>query len=149
MDESFLDVETRTGTGFEEGHAELFGKGCSLLGIYHLLVCKICFIANKYTFDVLTPVCMRFHLSDPITHVVKAVLRCTVIHNNDPLCILKVSLSNGPISLLARCVPNLQLYIFAVNLDGFYLKVDADRGDVRGVEVFICELEEETGLADL
>ncbi|KAG5459864.1 MAG: hypothetical protein BJ554DRAFT_8164 [Olpidium bornovanus] len=56
--------------------------------------------------------------------------------------------SDGPEPLLACGIPYLQLDPLAIELDGAYLEVDADRGDERRGERVVRETQEQAALAD-
>ncbi len=50
------------------------------------------------------------------------------------------------VALLSGCIPDLQLHVLVINHDGFGFEVNADRGDVSGLENVLNELEEYVGL---
>lgn len=45
-------------------------------------------------------------------------------------------------------LPDLKLNLFAIDLDGLYFEVHADRGYVASVERVVGEPQQETALAD-
>jgi len=67
---------------------------------------------------------VQVYLSNPIPHVVEALITRAIVSQDNSHCTFIVSLSDGPEAFLASCVPNLELHIFSVYVYGFDLKVD-------------------------
>ena len=68
---------------------------------------------------------MKVYLSNPVSHVVEALLAGAVIRQNDSHSSLIISLCDGSEPLLASGIPNLELYVLAINVYSFYLKINA------------------------
>ena len=111
------------GRSFEEGHPELFGECCALLCADHLFVKTVCLIPDQHFLYILTG--MQLYLSDPVPHVIEAFFHRAIISQYNAHGPFIVSLRYGPEALLPRSVPNLELHIFAINLNRFDLKVDS------------------------
>lgn len=59
-----------------------------------------------------------------------------------------VGICNGPESLLAGSVPDLQFDVFAVRVDSFESEVYSDGGHIVFVELVVCEPQQEAAFAD-
>ena len=57
---------------------------------------------------------MILNLSDPVPHVVEAILASAVVSEDDSLSSSVIGLSDSSKSLLAGCIPDLDLYCFTV-----------------------------------
>ena len=68
---------------------------------------------------------MQFNLSDPVSHVIKALLVSTIISENDAHCTFVIGLSDSSEAFLTSGVPNLKLYIFSINLNRLDLEIDS------------------------
>jgi hypothetical protein len=64
-------------------------------------------------------VCKPFNLMHPLTHIVERVTICHIIHNNDSVSPSVIAACQSAETLLACCVPNLQLYCLVIERDGF------------------------------
>ena len=67
---------------------------------------------------------------------------------DDAGCPLVVGLGDVFELLLSCGVPDLQLELLVVDLDGFDFEVDSDGGDVGLLEVVLAEAHDEVGFAD-
>jgi hypothetical protein len=94
---------------------------------------EIAFVANEHSLDIFPSICVRFNLPHPVADVVKGLLTCAIVGNDDTLDIPEISLCDSSVAFLPSGVPNLQLHIFAVYLDGLDLEIDAYCGDMRDV----------------
>ena len=90
-----------------------------------------------------------FNLSDPVTYVIEAVGLGAVVGKYDALRALVVGLRYCAEPLLPCSVPNLNFDVLAVQVNRFYFEIDADRYDVRLLDVFLTQPEEQTRLAHL
>lgn len=72
---------------------------------------------------------MGLYLFEPVLHGVEGRPIVDSEHHNYPHGALVISLCNRLESFLASSVPNLHTYFFAVDLDGFDLKVDSLMAD--------------------
>ena len=68
---------------------------------------------------------MVFYLAYPVVDVLEAFFASAVVSQNDTLGASVVSLRYGSEPLLAGRVPDLHFDVLAVQVDGFYLEVDA------------------------
>lgn len=114
---------TGPSTSFKECHAELFSKSHTLFGLNNFFISKISFISDKDFLNILAR--MDFNLSDPISNIIETFLGCAIICQNDSHGSFIVSLSDGPESLLASCVPNLKLHIFTIDINSLDLKINS------------------------
>lgn len=70
---------------------------------------------------------MEIYLSDPVPHIIKTFLRGAVVRKDDAHSSFVVGLGDGLVPILARCVPHLQLDIFAFNIYCFNLEINSYR----------------------
>lgn len=87
-------------------------------------------------------------LVDPFLYVIERHFICDAIGQNNPDCSLVVSLCDVFKSLLASCVPNLQLYSLIFHVYGLDLEVDPDRSHIVFLELTITESHEDVGFTD-
>ena len=123
MKKHFLHIEAGVSTGFEKSHPKLVSEFLPLFWLYKFLINHISFVSNQYTFDILPAIGVLFQLTNPVTHIIEAVLIGAIICKHHSLSIFKVILSDISISLLASCIPNLKLYILTIELYVFNLEV--------------------------
>ena len=67
-------------------------------------------------------------LLDPLGDVFVGVSASQVEDQEGSRCPLVIGMGNGPIPLLASCVPNLYLDLLAIEVNGLGGKLDADGG---------------------
>ena len=91
---------------------------------------------------------MLLNLGKPHAQVVKALFLKQIEAEDDALGSLVVGIGDGPVSLLAGRVPDLQLHFPVAVVDGAEAKVDSDRCRVVLDEVIICKPDEQARLAD-
>jgi hypothetical protein len=75
--------------------------------------------------------CVGFDLVHPeLADVLKAELICEIEDKEDALAASVICAGDGSEAFLAGGIPNLELDVLGVDLDGFEAKVDADGGEV-------------------
>ena len=72
-------------------------------------------------------------LFDPIIYVLKGLLRCAIISQDDTLSPFVVSLGDGPEPLLTSSVPHLNLNALTIKVECVRLEIDA----YKSVHVFL------------
>merc|ERR1712093_124598 len=121
--------------------------GLSLLLRHNLLaLLPVAFVADEDLVHAFGSVLL--HVRVPGADVVEAALVGKVKDEEDAHGAAVVRGGDCPEALLAGRVPDLQLDLLAIELDGTYLEVDADSGDEGGRPCVVAEAEQEAGLAD-
>jgi hypothetical protein len=107
---------------------------------------KISFISHKDNFYVLRSELLD--LSHPFEHMLKAEPVSDIIHENDSVSHLVIVLGDIHKTVLASCVPNLELHYLVVYLDLFDLVVDSNCRNVGLWTLVIGKPYQEASLAD-
>ena len=68
---------------------------------------------------------MQLYLTDPILDILETFLLGAIVSENDAHGALIVGLRDGAEPLLARCVPNLQLNVLAIDLHSLDLEINS------------------------
>ena len=71
-----------------------------------------------------------------------------IVYNHDSTSSLVVLLSDGSISLLTGCIPDLEFDFFAVHIDSLRGKLDADGWFIGSVEFVLGVSDENVGFSD-
>ena len=109
---SLVNILASFGTCLIKDHVMLFGYLLPHFRWYHFLICQVAFVTNK---DFLDSWCsMLINLIKPVCNIIKCMLLCTIICQDNTLCTSVVCLCNCSKSFLASCIPNLHFNIFAV-----------------------------------
>lgn len=78
----------------------------------------------------------------------KRTLISHIIHEQDAHGTAVVSCCDSAKTFLASCVPNLQLYALAVELNGAYFEIDANGRDEARSERVLAKAQQAARLAD-
>ena len=73
---------------------------------------------------------MVFDLPDPGRHILETLGSCAIVGKYDALSTFVVRLRDCSESLLTRSIPDLHLYVFAVEVERLNFEIDADSDDV-------------------
>ena len=104
----------------------MFGHFLTLFCGHVSLVSKIGFITNQDPGNVVSSV--LFHFGHPIVYVLVRFLVRDVICDDDTMSAFVVASSNCFEALLTRSIPNLELDLFAIDLDSLDFEVHSNRG---------------------
>mmetsp|Transcript_15475 Transcript_15475/g.30563 ORF Transcript_15475/g.30563 Transcript_15475/m.30563 type:complete len:222 (+) Transcript_15475:36-701(+) len=143
--ESFLNVVVVFGTRLEKFDAKLVRQRLAPRSLDYLLLQHVALVPNQNLVDVVRGVLLD--LPDPVPDVVEGLLVCNVVHKQYSHRSSVVSRGDGAEALLPRRVPDLQLELLALLLDGADLEVDADGGDEGRGERIIREAQQQTTLS--
>ena len=100
----------------------LFCQGLASLS-FDNFVRAVTFVCNKYLGNIGAG--MLVYLLQPVGDVVEGLLLGAVVHQNNAHSTLVVGLCDCPETLLASCVPNLQLDLLIININILNLEVNA------------------------
>ena len=125
MLEHFGYIFARFSRGFEESQAVLLGKCHAPCPVDLLLVIRhVRLIRHEHLHHVRLR--MSLYLLEPILDVVEGDLLAAIVHEQDTHGTLVVRLRDRAESLLAGCVPHLQLDILAHEVDRLDPEVNAN-----------------------
>lgn len=129
----------------------------------HLSVITIDLVSKKQDLNIFLSVFLNF-LEPELSDILETLLISYIVHNNDSLGAFVVSGSDCSEPLLAGGVPNLQFYTWFVGFIGFggvhclngslirfivlEFEIYSNGGEVRTLEIVICEPSEERWLSD-
>ena len=111
------------------------------------VVVEVAFVDEQDFADILFGVFPNF--VQPLGDVVEGRLVTSVGHQHYRIGTSVVSVGDGPVSLLAGRVPNLQLNILFGHLEGSKPEVDPNGGDVVLRESVVSETDEEARFAHI
>ena len=143
--ESLLDIIGDLSASLKEANTVVLGHFLALLGGHISLVDHVALVADKDAGNVVCRVLLD--LSHPVVHVRVRLLLGDIIGDNDSVSSLVVGGGNGLEALLSGGVPNLELNLFAIDLDGLDFEVDANRRHEVIGEHVVRETHKERGLA--
>ena len=146
LEEGLLHIECSLGTCLQENQSVLLGKSLAFFGANLSSGVQVCFVSNKHDHYVRVAILSDF--LQPSCQVVECLLAGDVIHKQGPCCTSVVAPSDGLERLLACSVPNLQLDVLVVNLDGPGTKLYANGEVVLLPKPLVRELQKKAGLAD-
>ena len=144
--ESLLDIVGHLSRSFEEANAVVFGHFLTLLCGHISLIGQIGLVSDQDAGNVVS--CVLFDLSHPVVDIRVRLLVIDSIGDNDSVSSLVVGGGNGLEALLSSGVPNLELNLFAVDLDGLDFEIDANRGHEVISEHIVGEPNEKRGLSN-
>ena len=121
MVEGLFYILVVLGTGFEKGYADLVGKLFSLI-IRYFSAWHIRLIPYQDLDNIIC--CMHFDLFDPVFDLLKRLSIINGICHDYSHSPTIVCLSNCFESLLSCCIPYLQSYFLAIDIDSFDFEVD-------------------------
>ena len=81
---------------------------------------------------------MLLDLRHPISDALKGAAIAHIIHKQDALCTTEIRRRDRAETLLASCVPDLQLDTLSIKLNVLDLEVNTDRCDKCGRERIVC-----------
>mmetsp|Transcript_58999 Transcript_58999/g.144706 ORF Transcript_58999/g.144706 Transcript_58999/m.144706 type:complete len:245 (-) Transcript_58999:186-920(-) len=146
LEEGLLNIDVVLGARLKEFDAELVRKRLAPCGVNHLLVEHVALVANQDLVDVVRS--MLLDLADPVANVVKRLLICHIVHQQDPHGTAVVRRCDSPEPLLPRRIPDLELEALPLLLDSANLEVDANGCDEGRREGVIREAQQQAALAD-
>ena len=122
FEEHLINVSSCLRRCLEELQSKLLCK-CSTLLSRNYSVWQVNFVGDKHFGNTLTS--MRVDLFQPILNVLERSLLRAIVYQNDAHCTLVVGLSDRSESLLACCVPYLQLDALVLHIYRLYFEVNA------------------------
>ena len=142
-DEGVLNVVGNFGGSLEESNAVVLGHlGTTLLADI-AFVFQIALVAHQDSGDVVSSVLLN--LRHPVMDVLVRLLVGDIVGNNDSVGTLVVGSSDGLEALLASGIPDLELDLLGVNLDGLDFEVDSDGRHEVVCEGVVSETDQEGG----
>ena len=90
-----------------------------------------------------------FYLLEPAFEVQERLFVIYIEDNYDAVGPLIVSIGNSAVSFLAGSVPNLELDINLIDLQGSEAEIDSNSTDVVFLEAVVCESHQEAGLSNV
>ncbi|RMZ97236.1 hypothetical protein BpHYR1_038514 [Brachionus plicatilis] len=145
-EERGFNILVELGTGLYELHAVLDGELFAPLLAHLSPVVHVALVSDEHSLYIGGRVLLD--VADPVSDRVERFFGRDVVDEQDAHGAPVVRGGYGAKALLAGRVPNLQLDLLAVQLDGADLEVYAYGADERGVVLVFGEAEEHAGLAD-
>jgi len=134
FEEHLIDIAASFGRSFKEFEAELFSELLSLLFRDHS-VWQIRFVGNQHLGH--STVCMCLDLFQPVLNIAESALFSAIIDQNNSHRTLVICLGDSTETLLASCVPYLQLDSLVLNINGLDLEVDSNGWHVTSWEMIL------------
>ncbi len=125
MYENILDVLSLLGRAFHVGQVLFIAELVDPVLRDLALVVEVALVADEKEDGVFFGVGLYF-VHPKLADIFKAEEVGEVKHQQDPLTASVVSTGDGPEPFLAGSVPDLELNIFVINLDGLESEIDAD-----------------------
>jgi hypothetical protein len=144
--EGLLDIAGILGRCLEEGDSEAVRELLRHSIFDNLLVRHIALVAYEQLVDAIGGVAIN--LLKPLLHVVEGVHIGDIVDDADTVSPSVIRTGNGPETLLAGSIPNLELYCLAIELYRSDFKINADCGNVRFRVGIIRKPQEKAGLSD-
>ena len=111
-----------------------------------MLFDEVVFIPYNNDFDI--SLTMLLNLLEPDVKVVKRLLLEEIKAENNALRTLVVCVGDCAVSLLARSVPDLKLYLSLAMRQRPEAEIDSNRGRIILDEIIVSKSDEQTRLAD-
>lgn len=144
--EDLPDIVVILGAALHKLHPVLLGERAALgEGHLALVLLAVDLVAHD---DLAHGLGLGFvDLPDPVLQVLEGLLVGDRVDQDDAGCSLVVGLSDGLKPLLAGGVPDLHLYLDAVDIDGLDLEIYPDGGDVGHLVLLVHVAQQDVGLA--
>lgn len=142
--EGFSDIMISFGADLEKVHPEAF---CHFLALFetHLAVVAVGLVADEDLDDIFG--CVGLDLPHPVLEGVKRSPVVDGVDHYDAHSPFVIGLGDRFEPLLTGGIPNLQSDLFALDLNGLYLEINADGGEVRCHEIILAESQQDICLA--
>lgn len=144
--ETFVNVNSGFGGGFQKFHTESFGEFFTLLITDLSIVFEIALVTNQDLSNVWTSVGLDF--VQPVLDILETLSIGDVINQNDSISSFIVSGGNGFESFLPGGIPDMELDGLVVALYVSNLEINSNGWEERLVEQVIRESEENVGFSD-
>lgn len=144
--EGLRDLPEVLRVDLDELQPVLLGEAGPLLQSHCPLVLQVVLIPDQQ--DLHVRVAVDFHLLQPVLYMGKSIPAGDIVDQQGSDRAPVVGSGDRPEVLLARSVPDLQLYVFVPHFYRFCPELHADRYVVGRTHFIFDELEHHAGLAD-
>jgi len=128
-EKGLFHIDRRLGRSLKKFDPEAVRKLLPLLRADDAFVFEIALVTDQQLVHILGRVAIN--LVEPLLHVLEAFVVCHVVDYDNTVCTAVVGRGNGPETLLAGGIPDLQLDCLAIQFDGANLEVNANGRYVR------------------
>jgi hypothetical protein len=115
--EGLFHPSGRLGGGFDEAHSEGIRQGLALLRLNDPIFFHVRLVPHQQFENVFPGLCVN--IVYPPSDAVERMPVRDIVHDNDSVGGAVVRVGDGPKALLSRCIPQLQLDSFLLQLDCF------------------------------
>ncbi len=143
--EGSRDIVLGLGDRIYERYVVMLGRLLAPLGRHYSLIIHVALVAHNHLDNVLVGVLVN--IAQPLANAVEGLAVGDVVDEHDAHRAAIIRRRDRVEALLARRVPDLQLDLLAIQIDGLHLEVDANGRDERGVERVVGEAAQYAGLA--